>query len=126
MAADGDAAEIDRTRLREPRNGVIVTADRGTTQAVLVVERALTKRGARRKFADLEWLAAEGRAMLVGDRPDVVLMSLIESHRVVDERVIPLPPESDDAGPDSGVREPRRPGPFGGESTAVVDPQDSV
>lgn len=125
MPDDGEAADLDPTR-RKPRHGVVVTAGRDTTDAVLLVERALTRRGARRKFAKLESLLETGMMMFVGHRPEVVLMSLIESRHVVDERVIPLPPESEDTGPDSGVREPRRPGPFGGAATAVVDPQDPV
>jgi hypothetical protein len=95
------------------RHGVLVAGD-----GVFWVQRARTRRKARRTYLSLwDWLVLDP-ARIGASAGDDLIVRRVERERVVEERQVRIPGEP---GPDIGVREPRRPRPAGGAGEAALD-----
>ena len=105
----------ERTGLMQGRpNGVLIESGAG---GVLAYAPALTKRSARRAWEMLLWEHQLGADFLAG----ATAMYRVEWRRIVERApLVPRAEPPDDA--DAGVREPRRPRPPRGGTSAWVAP----
>lgn len=108
------------------RHGALLAMEDGTRTVALAAESTLTKRGSRQAFYEMQRRMIEpGRfGVSVPEPSDVTLVaSRLEAGRVVEQVRIPFPEGPED--PNAGVREPRRPSPFGGQTAATETPEDA-
>jgi hypothetical protein len=114
----------DTTRRVVRRHGALLAIEDGRRTVALAAEPTLTKRGSRRAFSAMQRRMIEPACLGVSV-PDpsgaTLVASRLEAGRVVEEVRIPFPADPDDPFP--GVREPRRPAPFGGEAAAAATPE---
>jgi hypothetical protein len=103
------------------RHGALLAVEDEAGMTEIAARSTLTKRGARDAYSYFKRYAPSASdAAPAGSGSPCVVVSRVESGRIVQQERIPFPAGGDD--PDAGVREPRRPRPFTGGAAVAADP----